>query len=131
MKEKFKKIASYMSILTVFLSIVVNVYASSYTTSYQFSVSVTGQTRYFDGTNISFTSRATSTPFIHSTNKTYSVALYRDKLIDDYIGSVTLYRDILGTAKWSNVGVGNYYVFLSKANDGVTLVDNNVVIKNY
>jgi len=106
-------------------------YASSYTTSYQFSVSVTWASRYFDGNNIRFNSSNATSSFKPPTNKNYSVSLYRDKFIDDYIGMVTLLRDSNWTANWSNVGAGNYYFFLSKANDGVTLTDNNVTIKNY
>lgn len=132
MKKNIKRIISWVSLFIVFLSILATAYASSYTTSYQFSVSVTWWTRYFNWTNISFTSpSATSSPFKHPTNKTYSVALYRDKIIDDFIGNVTLYRDSSWVAKWSNVWVWNYYFFLNKANDWVTLTDNNVTIKNY
>ncbi|MDD5212805.1 MAG: hypothetical protein PHG82_00020 [Candidatus Gracilibacteria bacterium] len=119
------------SMLIVMLSIIGTAYASSYSTSYRFSVSVTGATRYFDGSNITFTSPyASSTPWKNNLNKTYNVVLYRDRIIDDYIGTVTLYRDESGTANWNNVGAGNYYFILSKVNDGVTLVDNKVTIKN-
>lgn len=132
MKKTLRKFMAISSVLILILSMIATAYASSYWTSYQFSVSVTGASRSFDGTNIRFISpNATSTPYIHPINKTYTVALYRDKFIDDYIGSVTLTRDYSGTAKWSNVWAGNYYFFLSKANDGITLVDNNVTIQNY
>lgn len=132
MKKILKKIVGIFSVVFVILSMVITAYASSYSTLYQFSVSLEGSSRYFSGTNISFISpSATSTPFIHPSNSTYNVALYRDEFIDDYIGSATLYRDNYGKVNWSNVGSGDYYLFLSKSNDGVTLVDNNVTIKNY
>ncbi len=123
---------AFLSFSLVLLSIISAAYASTNSTSYQFWIAVKGESRYFDGSNISFNSpNADSTPFIHPSNYTYSVALYRDTFIDDYIGTVTLYRDESGTASWSNVGSGHYYVYLNKSNDGVTLVDNNVTIKNY
>lgn len=131
MKEKFRKVTAYISISIVFLSVAATVYASSYTTTFQFSVAVTWTSRYFNGSNISFSARATSTPFIHPTNNSYGVALYRDKFIDDYIWNAVLFRDSYGTAYWSNVWAWNYYVYLSKENDWVTLVSNNVTIKNY
>ena len=132
MKKNIKRIISWVSLFIVFLSILATAYASSYTTSYQFSVLVTWWIRYFNWTNISFTSpSATSSHFKRPSNKTYSVDLYRDKIIDDFIGNVTLYRDSSWVAKWSNVWVWNYYFFLNKANDWVTLTDNTVTIKNY
>lgn len=128
-----KKILIGLPIAIVGLSFALIAYASSYNTSFSFSVSLRGTTRYFDGSNIAFSaSIAKSTPFKHRYNTTYNVALYRDNwLFDDYIGSSSLPRDAAGTAKWSSVGKGNYYIYLSKANDGVTLVDNNVRIYNY
>jgi hypothetical protein len=109
------------------------VFASSYTTSFNFSKEFQGQVRSFDGKNIQFVSSyAQSLPRPHSVNKYYSVELHREKIgPDDYIGKVQLRRDSSGTAKWSSVGPGKYYVYLLKANDGVTLVDNNVKIENY
>ena len=132
MRKILKKTTAILSVVVVLLSMVVTAYASSYSTSYQFSVALTGASRYFDGANISFISpNASSNPYAHTINFTYNVALYRDKFIDDYIGSVVLHRDEYGVANWSNVGSGKYYVNLSKDNDGITLVDNYVTIKNY
>ena len=132
MNKFSQKVFTCISCSIIWLSIAATAYASSYTTTYSFSVWVNWWTRYFNGTNIQFKSpKATSTPFIHPSNKTYNVALYRDKIIDDYIGSKVLYRDNSWTANWSNVWSWNYYVYLSKENDGVTLVDNKVTIKNY
>lgn len=109
------------------------VFASSYITSFYFSYNLTGTVRSFDGNNIAFVSSfAKSLPSPHSINKTYTVELRRKKLVGyDRIGAVTLPRDSGGTAKWSNVGRGSYYVYLSKANDGKTLSDDYVQFKNY
>lgn len=91
-----------------------------------------GPTRYFDGTNIRFISpNTTSTPSKHTLNFNYSVSLYRDKFIDDYIWIVILNRDSYWVANWTNVWSWNYYVFLDKDFDGIYLVDNNVTIQNY
>lgn len=131
MKKHFRKALSLFSIAIVSFSAFAGVaLASSYTTSYLFGTTVTGQTRSFNGSNISFSSFAKSS-FYHNLNKTYSVTLYRDNIFsDDKIGSKVLNRDMSQTTKWTNVGPGNYYVFLSKQNDGVTLSDNNVKIFN-
>lgn len=128
-----KKGLAGFSILIMSLSFSAVVFASSYITSYSFLVSVQGATRTFDGQNIAFESFATSYPAPHIVVKTYTAELYRDKgwWGKDYIGKVTLPRDQWGKAKWSNVGPGNYYVYLNKANDGITLKDSNVKIYNY
>lgn len=132
MNTTMRRSVSALAVLVLSISMALVAFASSYTTSYAFSTSVKGQTRYFSGSNIAFySSYARSYPSPHISNRTYTVSLYRDKLIDDYIGRVTLNRDASGTARWSSVGAGNYYVYLSKANDGITLRDNSVSIYNY
>jgi hypothetical protein len=104
MKKILKKITVIFSVLIVILSVMATAYASSYTTSYNFTVANTGPTRYFDGTNIRFISPyATSIPYKSTLVFNYTVSLYRDKLIDDFIGTKTLYRDTYGVANWSNV----------------------------
>lgn len=131
MNTIIKKIKAVSIVWIIISSMILTAYASSYWTSYSFSVSTTWPTRNFNGTNITFISpNATSTPYIHPLNFTYNVSLYRDKLIDDFIGWSTLYRDNSGSVTWSNVWSWDYYVILTKANDGITLVDNSVTIKN-
>jgi Prealbumin-like fold domain len=129
--RKLSRTLASLIMLFAFSSVV---FASSYSTTFTFSSTLTGATRYFDGTNVSFyTKYATSSPSKHATNKTYTASLYRDNswAADDKIGTVTLTRDTSGTAKWSGVGAGNYYVYLSKAIDGITLTSSKVTISNY
>lgn len=130
-----RRLSAFGSLTLVSLSFAAIAFASTYTTSYSFSTTVTGSTRAFTGSNISFTSpTAGSYPSKHAINKTYYVTLYRDNtwpMADSKIGKVTLTRDTSGTAQWSSVGAGNYYIYLSKANDGITLIDTNVTIANY
>lgn len=132
MKKIMRKSLAIFSLVIVSASLVQVAFASTYYTSFSFSVALRGTTRYFDGQNLAFNApSATSSPYKSTVNKNYSAALYRDGWWDTYIGTVTLPRDASGTAKWSNVGSGNYYIYLSKANDGITLTDNNVKIYNY
>lgn len=108
--------------------------ASSYDISYSFLVDLKGQTRYFDGQHIAFESFAESEPAPHSILKTYTVTLYRDKgwwSKPDEIGEVTLLRDTWDKAEWTNVGPGNYFIRLEKANDGITLEDDNAHFYNF
>ena len=48
----------------------------------------------------------------------------------DFIGTSTLPRTGNGSATWTNVGSGNYFVHLSKAFDGVYVICDNVTISN-
>lgn len=133
MENALRRSVAFLSVAVLSLSLAAVAYASSYSTSYNFSVYVKGSTRSFNGSNILFDSpNADSYPSPHALNHTYTVSLYRDNpFFDDYIGTDTLYRDTHDTAYWSSVGSGNYYVTLNKANDGITLIDNNVTIANY
>ncbi len=133
MKTFFRRLLGTIA-LTVFLFAFSAVaFASSYSTTFSFSVALTGSTRSFTGSNISFYTKYATSSWKHVTNKTYTVTLYRDNswASDDKIGTVTLNRDSSGTANWSAVGAGNYYTYLSKANDGVTLSSSSVTISNY
>ncbi|MCX8131867.1 MAG: hypothetical protein N3I35_17440 [Clostridia bacterium] len=119
---KRKLLGIFAGVIITSSLLMVAVQASSYDTWFSFDSNVRGETRSFDGQNIGFSATAVSSPFVHTFNKTYSVKLKRSNFFtDDTIGIVTMNRDTKSTAKWTNVGSGNYYVELSKAVDGVTL----------
>ena len=104
-------------------------FATSYTSTATFKVYLAGASRSYSGTNILYT--ATGTP--SGTNPaatTYKVELYRDKLIDDYIGSKSFPRSGQYGVTWTNVGSGKYYFCFSKANDGITEKLNPVLMRN-
>lgn len=106
------------------------VFASSYTSSIRFKVSLKGDTREYTGNNINY-SATTDVSFTHVTNKQYTVELYRKKLIGaDLVGSAKLNREGYNSCKWTNVGSGKYYIYFSKANDNVVITSNNVRIYN-
>ncbi len=117
--------------LVVFLSI--SAFASSYSSTFEFSKGLQTQTRYFNGQNIEF-SATSDQDWQCATNNYYSVTLRRSVNwgVDTTIGTVSnMPRVGYGSAQWSNVGAGNYYFNLSKANDGVTIHSDNVVMRNY
>lgn len=117
--------------LVVFLSI--TAFASSYTSSFEFSKGLKTQTRYFDGQNIEFSAYSDQN-FQVASNYNYSVTLRRSINwgVDTTIGTVSnMPRVGQGSATWSNVGAGDYYFNLSKANDGVTIHSDNVIMRNY
>lgn len=113
--------------LVAALAIPVVAYASSYYSTLTLSYQLRGTTRPYTGSNmhIYMTASAPVTPIT-----TFKVELYRDKLIDDYIGYSNFPRNGSKTATWSNVGSGSYYFFFSKANDGFTVTSNNVHMYN-
>lgn len=63
----------------------------------------------------------------------YRVELYRKNgwFTSSKVGSVTLSRYKYGSAKWTNVGKGEYYFYFVKARDGVTVKSTNVIMKGY
>lgn len=133
MKKVLRRLLGIVSLTVFLISFSAVAFATTYSTTFSFSVAVTGSTRSFTGSNISFYTKYATSDWKHATNKTYTVTLYRDNswASDDKIGTVTLNRDSSGTAKWSAVGSGNYYTYLVKANDGVTLSSSKVTIANY
>lgn len=110
----------------------VTVYASSYTTTLAFQGEHKGSTREFDGQNIMYAA-ATYSSAPDSVVKVYTVSLYRKKFIGStLIGkSKELQRDAYNEVKWSNVGAGKYYLYFTKARDGINVYSNKVTIKNY
>ena len=59
--------------------------------------------------------------------------MYRDAglFYKEKVGSAKLSRYYFDEAKWTNVGKWDYFFTFFKANDGVTLKSNNVVMKGY
>lgn len=66
-------------------------------------------------------------------SKQYRVELYRKTgwFTKDKIGSVNLSRYSYGSAKWTNVGKGEYYFYFVKARDGVSVRSSKVIMKGY
>ena len=65
--------------------------------------------------------------------KEYRVELYRKNgwFTSSKVGSAKLSRYKYGSAKWTNVGKGEYFFYFVKARDGVTVKSKNVVMKGY
>lgn len=63
-----------------------------------------------------------------NTAGTYTISLYRDKLIDSRIGTVTRDRNKSGGATWTNAGSGRYYFRFQKSGDGATVTSKRVVM---
>ncbi len=91
--------------LVAALAVPVVAYASSYYSTLSLSYHLKGATRSYTGTNMNIYMTAKA-PVTQIT--TFKVELYRDKLIDDYIGYSYFPRNGSKTATWSNVGSGNY-----------------------
>lgn len=130
--RRFKGIIASMLLLVFMLSSCFAVYASSYSTTVAFKAPYSGATRSFDGQNIQYTA-STSSDNPDYIVKVYYVSLYRKKAIGStLVGTSTeLQRDGTANVKWSNVGSGKYYIYFSKATDGIYVRSKNVVIKNY
>lgn len=118
----FKKFIKLMCIfsLVLSLSIPTMVYASSYSTTFSFLVSVQGKERSYSAGKIwldidSEEVLNTSTSGI----TTFSVALYKKGFIfSDLVGSFKAKRNGNTENGWTNMAAGKYYFYLSKANDG-------------
>lgn len=129
----WKKLGLFIISITGFLGVSNLALAASYHTNVSFEVRLIGESRYYDGQNLAYKSGfAKSYPEPHKILKTYTVTLKRDKWgLNETIGTGVLMRDSSGLIEWSNVGPGYYYFVLEKANDGITLVDENVSLFNY
>lgn len=132
MKKRIKSLVASSLALVIMLSCCIAVYASSYTTMVSFQGEHEGAVREFDGQNIRYTA-TTYSSMPEYINKVYFVSLYRKKLIGaSLIGkSDELPRDGSAKVEWSNVGEGKYYLYFTKARDGINVRSDNVVIKNY
>lgn len=140
MKENFKrkmntdKMRSMIASVLLFIfmiSMCSFAYASSYNTTVKFKNTYSGQMRSFNGTNISYSATMKSSK--KNDTDTYTVYLEKESGIWalDVGTPKTLKRVGAGTAKWPDVGKGNFRITFGKKSDGVTLSSDNVVIKNY
>lgn len=139
-----KLIAPTMLVVLCFCSLSLSVFAASekdpYTSTLAFKGELQGATRSYKYKNIKFSATAKSyigSNKVDSSNtfypKTYKVSLYRDNgwFSKERVGSADLNRYAADSAKWTNVGKGNYYFYFTKARDGVTVKSSNVVMKSY
>lgn len=127
--KNFKKILSIFT-LSVIMSIPIVAFASSYTSTLYFDSTLTGDTRYYNGNNITLSISA-YTGYGQATGGNFSASLYRKNMItSDYIGKAYYTRNGYSTNTWSNVGSGNYYFYFSKAIDGVEVYSNSVSMYN-
>ncbi|GMX67545.1 hypothetical protein Elgi_68190 [Paenibacillus elgii] len=116
-----KKIISVGLIGSLTLSLPFTVFASSYDIEYEFKVERQGSTRSFSGSDMKLTTNSSASRCDHCYNY-WTAKLYRDNnwpIKDDFIGEDNLPRQGYGSTKWSNVGSGDYYLMLNKANDGI------------
>lgn len=145
MKNSIKMlITPTMLVILCFCSISLPAFAATKSHEYksilEFKGEHQGATRNYKYKNIKFS--ATAKSYIGSTeipssntyySKTYTVSLYRDNGLfsKEKIASKKLSRYSADSAKWTNIGKGNYYFYFTKARDGVTVKSKNVVMKSY
>lgn len=106
--------------LVIIMSLPTVAYAASYSTTFNFLVSVQGATRSYSAGKITV-SLYSRERLNGSTSgiKTFSVALYKKGFISSTkIGSFTANRKGASIGSWTNMDKGNYFFYLSKANDG-------------
>lgn len=122
---KLKRIKKGLCIISLALSLAIPTmaYAASYSTTFDFLVSVQGKARSFSGGKIWLDISSTETKnFSNSGFTTFSVTLYKKGFIfSNEIGSFKALRNGRTSNGWSNMEAGNYYFYLSKANDGASV----------
>lgn len=120
MKNKIGVILLSTMLLLPVLSI--TALATSYNTTFEFSASVEGPFRNFpDANNISINTSA-SAPTYGAAYSTFSVSLIRNTWYGQTtIGTVSHPRNGSKTSTWSNVGSGEYKMFLNKVSDTITV----------
>ena len=121
--NRSKKSALGATMIVAFLMLLTGVAeAAFYNSSATWDVNLKGQTREFDGPNFTFDAEDGSLAGGNVVN--YTVRLYRDNTWpsgDDYIGLKSCPNiNVRCMGTWTNVGAGDYYVRLSRANDGGT-----------
>ncbi len=121
MKIKFKKCIGLVILLSVL--VVPNIiYAASYSTSYSFKNSVSGSARSYSAgkINLSLSSTQNTTKGLYKpASSSFEVELYRQHVLySTYIGNFYAPRDGSKSSGWTNMSVGNYFVRLSKIDDG-------------
>lgn len=118
------------------------VYAASdyYKSTLAFQGEYGGKSRKYYHNNIMYSATASSyyggkeiSPNSSKFIKEYRVELYRKNgwFSSSKVGSAKLSRYKYGSAKWTNVGKGEYFFYFVKARDGVTVKSKNVVMKGY
>ena len=132
-KQKVFAVAFFSVLSAMFVSM--TAFATSYSTTFSFTTDLQGDTRSYSGNNIVFTAYNAyqSGPSGKATDDSYyTVKLCRSTsfITSDYIGTANLPRVGTGTVTWTNVGPGNYYILLHKANDYYWEHCDNVVISN-
>lgn len=122
---KIKRIRNLLCIisLAVSLSIPTVVYAASYSTTFNFLVSVQGKERSFSAGKIWLDISSTETKNLSTSGiTTFGVTLYKKGFIfSDEIGSFKAARNGWTSNGWTNMKAGKYYFYLSKANDGASV----------
>jgi hypothetical protein len=129
MRTKVKRFVAALVFVTVALAPAAAMAASSYWSTLDYTVHLTGSTRSYTGADVKIS--LTSVESFHFPgNNTHRIKLYRDNPWwqgDDYIGLTDVPRSgASGVRTWSSVGNGSYYFDFSKANDGVRITSSNV-----
>ncbi|MEU7696236.1 hypothetical protein OHB01_08730 [Microbispora hainanensis] len=131
---KVMKVAAALAVSVATLAIPAVAYAScsgtcaSYPSYFSFDTTLTGPTRYYNGSNVKITFSSSADGPQNGVANPY-VALYRDNLIsDDYIGRQTFVYGGSVNKTWTGVGSGDYYFYYQKTFDGRTLSSSNVVM---
>ena len=129
--RNFKRLFSIIIAILMIMGISITAFASDYTSSGSFKVSMTSSDRYFDGNTIAIDANSSST------NTSYTVTNYKVTLQRKHwygyedVGSSTLPKEGRGVVIFSNVGSGTYRLYYSRANDGGTQHINSARIYSY
>lgn len=118
-------------ILIIAVLLPLGIFASSYTSTLNFTATCTGPTRNYTGQDMNISmSCTTDTPPYHPVQD-FRVELYRSNFLGPtYIGSTRFLRAGSNSAAWTNVGSGDYYFYFSKAIDNYYVDSGNVLMCN-
>lgn len=99
--------------------------AASYNTTFQFSASVEGPNRSFPNANNISIHTSASAPTYGQSHSTFTLSLIRKNWFGfSTIGKVPHPRNGSKTTTWTNVGSGDYRMFLQKAPDTIIVKGN-------
>lgn len=138
--SKIKKVFSVVLMSSIVASsFAPYAFASSYSSTLSFDSTCTGSTRYYSGKSIvislhNYTSNMSYLDFKKSKySKTYTISLYKKGWFwsSKKVGSKTVNINEKNTAKYPNIGSGDYFFFFSKSRDGINIKSNDVVMRNY
>lgn len=112
----------FLSTVLAFPTLASIAHAASYSTTFEFSAAVTGPYRSFSSaSDISVATSASAATF-GASSSTFSLSLQRNTWYGyTTIGTVSHPRNGSKTSTWSNVGSGDYRIYLSKNTDGITV----------